>query len=296
MSKRPDDRPTPRFCANCGFELPLGQPQFCVMCGQAVQGAPPVQVAPDDTPPRAGAAAKVVTVKLSKARVEQSVVGGTVRLPSSGAVPPGLWFAPTPPGETDVIAMYAPLRAVVGGWSGLRGADWCKIGEASCKDTGENAVFFEAKREWFAAQGCARDLRLPINIRAESYTEADRTCLGFRYRIGTDAPMHVTIARWIDTADRQCHDVAIPQIQIMAPPRFKRISDYSEAIQRMNNNDAATWSREGVVHGLYRIDNLSQQRTPAGRGITPHEITGAGLAYNWRNYSTGSTGCSYSTR
>jgi hypothetical protein len=244
------------------------------MCGHAVRSAAPKQTAAHDTPHSASVASKIATVKLPNARVEQSVVGGTVRLPSSGAVPPGLWFAPTPPGKTDVIAVYAPLRAVVGGWSGLSGADWRKMGETSHKDTGENVVFFETKREWFAAQGCAHDLRLQINIRAESYTEAGRTRLGFRYRIGREAPMCVTVAQWIDTTGRQYHDVAIPQIQIMAPPRVKRISDYAEAIQPMSEPDAAAWSREGVIHGLYRIDNLNQQRTPAGRGITLREIAG----------------------
>jgi hypothetical protein len=71
-----------RFCTFCGADLPPGHPRFCIECGQPVESSLPDE---DAAPP----AATGPTVQLANARTGQIVVGGTVKLPSSGAVPPG---------------------------------------------------------------------------------------------------------------------------------------------------------------------------------------------------------------
>ena len=122
MSTPSSQQRTPRFCGHCGAHLPAGKPRFCIECGHSVRwaagAAPPSVVAEHDR------VADGPTVLLPNARGEQSVVGGTVKLPTSEAIPPGLWLLPEVPGPSDVIAIYAPLHAVVGGWSATTSDGW----------------------------------------------------------------------------------------------------------------------------------------------------------------------------
>lgn len=255
---------SPRFCGQCGAALPSPAARFCVECGHPVR----TPAAEPPEPPQETPAATGPTVRLANARGEQSVVGGTVRLPSSGATPPGLWFAPKLPAEADIIAIYAPMRAVVGGWSGAIGDGWRKTGQAWAGDaTSRERVSFVIEREWFAAPGGANAMRLRVQIRATSLADEGRTRRGFRYRIGADPPMEVAATWWIDSDRQPRLELPVPQIQIMAPPRVRRVSDYIESIGRMNDREAAIWSGAGVVTGLFRLPNTAQQRTPVGRGL-----------------------------
>lgn len=259
---------TPRFCGQCGAALPPRDARFCVECGSPVD--------PDAAAPETAAAfapATGPTVRLPNARGEQSVVGGTVRLPSSGAIPPGLWFAPEPPGADDIVALYVPLRAVVGGWSATTSDGWRKLGQAWANDgTSRDLVRFEATREWFAAAGCAEDLRLRVRLCASSFAEEGRTRRGFRYRIGTDPPMEVVDAWWVRPDSNRRFDLPVPQIQLMAPPRVRRVSDYAEPIRQLNGREAELWAAAGQVRGLFRMPDASQQRTLVGRGIPLFEV------------------------
>jgi hypothetical protein len=195
------------------------------------------------------------------------VIGGTIRLPTSGAIPPGLWFQDDPPAADAVVAVYAPLRAIVGGWSGLAGAGW-RQSEQAPRASGARMTFcFETVREWFPAQGCGAGLRLQVRLVAQAEADEGRTRRGFRYRVYHDPPMEIAAAWWLDPATGQHSDRSLPQIQIMAPPRIPRVSDYDEPIVAMPDRDAEAWSREGQVYGLYRLLHPSQQRTPAGRGL-----------------------------
>ncbi|MBO9321161.1 MAG: zinc ribbon domain-containing protein [Roseiflexus sp.] len=259
----------PRFCAYCGADLPPGEPRFCIECGQPVESSLRVE----DAAPHATTGP---TVRLANARTGQIVVGGTVKLPSSGAVPPGLWFTPELPGPDDIVAIYAPLRAVVGGWSGLTDHGWKKCDQEWAADgTSRTLVRFTVERVWFAAPGAAHNMRLQVQIGAVAHADEGRTRRGFRYRIGADPPMDVVAAWWIEGQTPR-FDLPTPQIQIMAPPRIPRVSDYPETVRRMNAREAETWARQGEVHGLFRMPNSAQQRTPAGRGIPLIEVSALG--------------------
>lgn len=245
----------PRFCRHCGAALPPNAPQFCIACGEAVG-------APASGPPAEP------TVRLPNARVDQHVLGGTIRLPTSGAVPPGLWLHEEPPGPDDAVAVYAPLRAIVGGWSGLSGAGWRRNDELSQSADGAGRIFqFDTTRDWFPAAGRGQGLRLAIRLRAQAEAEQGHERRGFRYRAHHDPPMEVAEARWRDPVTGEPCDRPLPQIQIMAPPRVRRVSDYDERIEEMPAPDAAAWAREGAIHDLFELLRASQQRTPAGRGL-----------------------------
>ncbi|GIW01845.1 zinc ribbon domain-containing protein [Roseiflexus sp.] len=259
-----------RFCAFCGADLPPGNPRFCIECGQPVEPSPHGEST--DHPH----AVTGPTVRLANARTEQAVIGGTVKLPSSGAAPPGLWFAPELPGPDAIVAVYAPLRAIVGGWSGLIAHGWKKCSEAWAADgTNRTLVRFTVERMWFAAPGAAHSMRLLVQIGAWAHADEGRTRRGFRYRIGADPPMDVMAAWWVEgTAPR--FDLPVPQIQIMAPPRIVRVSDVPETVRRMSAKEAETWARQGEVHGWFRMPNSAQQRTPVGRGIPLLEVSPLG--------------------
>ncbi|MFO7170786.1 MAG: zinc ribbon domain-containing protein [Chloroflexota bacterium] len=265
----------PRFCGQCGAALPEGA-QFCIECGSPARGAgqEPRREGPA-LRPEAAAPRGAVTVRLPNARSAQSVVGGTVKLPTSGAVPPGLWFRPEPPGAEDAVAVCVPLRAVKGGWSGLTSHGWRRVDRSWAGDgTSRDVVRFEVEREWFAADGCASGLRLRVRIGAASHAAEGRERLGFRYRLGRNPPMSVLDARWLDAEGRERRELAVPQIQLMAPPRVPRVSDFQEEIRSMGAREANEWALGGAVHGVFELIDSGQQRTPFGRGLRLAEITG----------------------
>ena len=224
--------------------------------------------------PEAAPAVTGATVRLANARVEQAVVGGTVRLATSTAVPPGLWMLDTPPGPERVVALYVPLRAIVGGWSGTTGDGWQKIGQQASGMDSRDLVTFETTREWFPAHNHGQSLRLHVQIGASSFAEEGRTRRGFTYRVGDDPPMEVLEAGWRDGSRRR--DLPCPQIQLMAPPRVQRISDFDERITRMDERAADRWARQGEVQGLWYMPDETQQRTPVGRGIPLQELAVTG--------------------
>lgn len=250
-----------RYCRHCGALLPAGTPQFCIECGKSLHSR--AQTAPPASVPQSSAGQ--ATVRLANANVEQTVIGGTMRLPTSGAVPPGLWLLESPPGPEDVVAVYAPLRAVVGGWSGLEGKGWQKLGSGVDPHNHSWKQFrFVAKREWFPAPGHGQGLRLKVRIEAESQAELGRERRGFRYREHYDPPMRISEAHWLnDTAP----DRPLPQIQIMAPPRVPRISDLDEQVQLMARIAAEEWDRRSELRDDFLLLNPNQQHTPAGRGL-----------------------------
>jgi hypothetical protein len=84
--------------------------------------------------------------------------------------------------------------------------------------------------------------------------------------------MEVADAWWLDPATKARGDRPLPQIQIMAPPRVPRVSDYDESITALPAPDAEAWAREGQVHGLFQLLNAAQQRTPVGRGLPLNEV------------------------
>ncbi|MDW8233057.1 MAG: zinc ribbon domain-containing protein [Roseiflexaceae bacterium] len=262
-----------RFCAFCGADLPPGEPRFCIECGQPVeQFALSEETVPAATGP---------TVRLANARTAQAVIGGTVKLPSSGATPPGLWFAPELPGPDDIVAVYAPLRAIVGGWSGLVEHGWKKCGqEWAAEGVNRTLVRFVVERTWFAAPGAAHNLRLIVQISAVAHADEGRTRRGFRYRIGADPPMDVAAAWWVDGSTPR-FDLPVPQIQIMAPPRIGRVSDFPETVRRMNAREAEAWARQGEVHGLFRMPLNSTTAHPgrarhsAARSLTAGRMAAA---------------------
>lgn len=262
---------SPRCCGHCGAETPPNNPRFCIACGRELRPAAPADSLPELVP---FPATTGPTVRLANAPGAQAVIGGTVKLPTSGAVPPGLWFVDEPPRATDVIAIYAPLRAIVGGWSGLEGLGWRKVEQAWTGDgTSRDLVRFEVEREWFAAPGRLPNARLCVRIAASSFADEGRTRRGFRYRVGADPPMEVVAVWWRHATTRQRLDWPVPDIQIMAPPRVCRVSDYDEPLREMNAREAHTWAMAGVVHGLFHLPNPAQQRTPVGRGLPLVDVT-----------------------
>ncbi|NJN16371.1 MAG: zinc ribbon domain-containing protein [Oscillochloris sp.] len=264
-------RRPPKFCPQCGATLPPDSPRFCIECGTTLQrGDQPA--APAVPVPAAGNA----TVRLGNARAPQSVIGGTVKLPTSGAIPPGLWVRDEPPGLEDVVAIYPPLRAVAGGWSGQRGRGW-KLVERAARGT-RQVFTFVSTVDWFPAPGCGGGLHLAVQIGASSQAEEGRERRGFRYRIGSSGPMEVLESHW-HTKQGAVLQLPLPQIQLMAPPRIPRVSDFEEGIETMSAGEATRWAAGGATQGLYqlRLDWPNQEHTPAGRGITllplPKDIT-----------------------
>lgn len=272
--------PPPKFCRHCGAALPPGAPRFCIECGgqipQPAEMAPPAPpvapAAPPQARPSAGrprGAAKTATVRLGNAGVEQSVIGGTVQLPTSGAVPPGLWVQDGPPGDQDVLAIYPPLRAVADGWSGLVGRGWQPTHREERPD-GRGIFHFLSQIEWFPAPGCGAGLRLKVAVAASSRAKEGRERRGFRYRIGSDGPMQVQAAHWVDAQGRPRPDQPMPQIQIMAPPRIPRVSDYQGGVESLQGADAVRWADGSKAPGLHRLHGMNeptQEHTPVGRGI-----------------------------
>ncbi len=254
-----------RFCPQCGTQLPEGNPHFCIECGHLLR---------DINRPEAVAQSSgrgQATVRLPNARVEQSVIGGTIKLPSSGAIPPGMWVLDEPPDPQTVVAIYAPLRAVVGGWSGLSGHGW-RRGDRYALPGSRMAYTFTAERVWFPAPGCGGDIRLHITIAAIAESVEGRSRLGFRYREGDDPPMQVVHAEWRNQ-DGEPVQHPIPEIQIMAPPRIPRVSDLREVIRRMRADEARRWLTGSATLGTYRLlGGDVQQRTPAGRGLLLVEV------------------------
>lgn len=256
----------PKFCPHCGAALPPGGARFCISCGAPVRGHAAA------TPPDDGAdgapAATGPTVHLPNARVAQQVIGGTVKLPASGAVPPGLWVLDTPPGPADVVAIYPPLRAVRGGWSGLVGRGWRPAGSAA--DGPQMTFHFRAPVEWFPADGCGAGLRLSVEVAASSRAWEGKERRGFRFGLRRDGPMQVTAATWRDGAGQAVTDRPLPQIQIMAPPRVPRVADLDDAPALLNAREAALWAEGSQAPGAYRLyrDQLMQEHTPVGRGVT----------------------------
>lgn len=263
MASTPPAR-RPKFCPHCGEPLPPGSPRFCVECG-----APTGWEGDDEPASHAPAASTGPTVQLPNARVAQQVIGGTVRLPDSGATPPGLWTRDEPPGPHDVVAIYAPLRAVRRGWSGQIGRGWQTAGSAQ---EGRSTVFlFRATVEWFPAEGCGAGLRLQVEIEASSQSDVEgRERRGFRFGLRRNGPMRVTAAEWRDVDDNPVPGRPLPQIQIMAPPRVPRLYELGEQPARMDPRAAHEWATGSQAPGAYRLYHaeLHQEHTPAGRGCT----------------------------
>lgn len=258
-------RRTLRFCPQCGALLPPGDPRFCIECGHALSATPAI-------PPPPPSSAGRMTVRLPNARVEQSVIGGTVKLPSSGAIPPGMWVLDDPPSAQAVVAIYAPLRAVVGGWSGLSGQGWRRT-ERQARAGSRMAFTFVAERIWFPAPGCGGGLQLHVTIAATAEAEEGRERLGFRYREGSNPPMEITHAEWRASDGKTAVEHPIPAIQIMAPPRIPRISDLRETIRRLSRGEADRWVDGSATRGTYQLlGGDVQQRTPAGRGLLLVEV------------------------
>lgn len=256
---------TPRFCHNCGAELPSEQARFCIECGVPIRGA---AEAATPAAPEPLQAVGTPTIQLPNARVGQQVIGGTVKLPGSGAVPPGLWVIDTPPGPDDVVAIYPPLRAVRDGWSGLVGRGWHAAGSEA---RGSQTIFhFHSEVLWFPAPGCGSGLRLSSKISANSRAWEGRGRRGFRFGVQRDGPMQIVHSFWQDGAGREVFGQSLPQIQIMAPPRVPRVSDIDEQPALLDAREANLWVGESQAKGAYRLwrDQLVQEHTPVGRGIT----------------------------
>jgi hypothetical protein len=219
------------------------------------------------------ASLSTATVRLANATSEQAVVGGTVKLPSAGAIPPGMWFAPDPPGSEQIVAVYAPLRAVKGGWSGLTMHGWRRTERVwAGGSTTRDRLQFAVERVWFAAPGAADGLRLHVRIGAESFAEEGKNRLGFRYKIGRNPPMQVLDAAWRTDGGQLVAGLPMPQIQLMAPPRVARVSDLPEEIHRLGARAAHEWALAGTVHGVFHLLDWNQQRTPLGRGLRLLEL------------------------
>ncbi len=247
-------------CQYCAAQLPQDA-QFCIECGQP-QGAN--------------------TIRLPNARVAQSAIGGTIKLASSGAVPPGIWSEAHIPGPTDIIAIYAPLRAIVAGWSAVTQMGWQLVERGPRAHAEATSLYrFSCERDWFPIIGAADNLRLRIRLEALADAEPGRTRQGFRYRIGHDAPMSVADAWWHTASDQERIELPIPQIQIMAPPRVARISDLDEQVRSLPETKALTWAREGQLHEFLHFERNVQQRTPAGRGLLLGAIASSGLIKRW---------------
>lgn len=293
----------PRFCRHCGAHLPPGEPRFCIECGGDVYvsgaanppaaPAPPAPATPPASARKPAPRSRVApTVQLPNAGVAQSVIGGTVQLPTSGAVPPGLWVLDEPPGADDVVALYAPLRAVSGGWSGLIGKGWQLEGSEDRPDG--RAIFrFTAEVEWFPAPGCGRGQRLRLRIGAESRGREGRARRGFRYQAHHDPPMTVLSAAWLSSGDSAAiASLPLPQFQIMAPPRVARISDFDEQVETMLPAEAERWVKDGQTPELYRCGptGLFQEQTPVGRGISMRPVNSLQAKLrSWMANTLGST-------
>jgi hypothetical protein len=231
-------------------------------------------------------------VRLVNANVEQSVIGGTVRLPTSGAIPPGLWVHDEPPGPDDVVAVYAPLRAVRDGWSGLEGRGWV-LDRREDRPDGRDHFFFSAQLTWFPASGCGAGLRLQMTVTAMSRAKEGRSRRGFRYSLSGQGPMRPDSIGWVDR-DGNPVERPLPQVQIMAPPRVRRMSDFDERVEWLPAVEAEHWAAGSRTPGLFRTARQLQGRpvqehTPAGRGITllPIEMP-LGQAQRWlRRFFTG---------
>lgn len=249
----------PRFCPHCGAALPSGGARFCIACGRPMRGLA-AAAEPD--------AATGPTVRLPNAGVAQQVIGGTVKLPASGAVPPGLWVLDTPPGPEDVVAIYPPLRPVRAGWSGLVGRGWRAGGSQA--DGAQMTFHFVAPVEWFPAEGCGAGLRLLVEVAASSRAWEGKERRGFRFGLRRDGPMRVVSAAWRDAGGAHVADRPLPQIQIMAPPRVPRVADLADEPALLDAREAALWAAGSQAPGAYRLhrDQLMQEHTPAGRGIT----------------------------
>lgn len=263
MSDSPSHR-RPKFCPHCGTRLPHDEARFCVECGEPT-GWNPDDESSDTAQP---SAATGPTVTLPNAGVAQEVIGGTMRLPALGAVPPGLWDRDAPPGPRDVVAVYPPLRPVVRGWSGLVGRGWRAAGSAAEGDT--TVYLFRAPLEWFPAPGCGAGLTLSCEIEASAHSTVEgRERRGFRFGLRRDGPMRVVAAEWRDDEGRRV-EAPLPEIQIMAPPRVPRMSDLDETPAQLNAREAMTWAEGSQAPGAYRLHlgHLQQEHTPAGRGAT----------------------------
>jgi hypothetical protein len=240
-------------CPYCQAEIPATA-RFCVECGREL--------------PRT-TTRLVDEVQLPNARAAQSVVGGTIKLATSGAIPPGLWAFDQPPTARDVIAVYAPLRAVVGGWSGIIDAGW-QLRQQLAPHPGSTMPRFQftTTREWFPAEGCGAGMRLLVRIVAEAEAEEGRTRRGFRYRAHYDPPMQVEDIQWLpNNQSWVAGELPLPEIQIMAPPRIQRVSDIREQPRTLPEPLAVGWAREGKIHEAFHLISEKQQRTPAGRGL-----------------------------
>jgi hypothetical protein len=265
MSEQAEPRRS-KFCPQCGAALPPGEPRFCVECGEpttwhSAEGEEPAA-------PQARASTGP-TVRLANANVEQEVIGGTVRLPAAGAVPPGLWDRDEPPGPRDVVAIYPPLRAVSRGWSGQVGRGWKAAGSAA---EGEVTVFlFRAGIEWFPAEGCGGGLRLLVEVEASSHTSVEgRERRGFRFGLRKDGPMRVVSAAWQSADGAALPKQPLPEIQIMAPPRVPRLRDLDEEPALLDAREAAAWAQGSLAGGAYRLrlPYLQQEHLPVGRGVS----------------------------
>lgn len=257
----------PKFCPHCGAALPPGGARFCIACGAPVRRGEPGDDE-DEAPGGEPAGVTGPTVRLPNARVEQQVIGGTVKLPASGAMPPGLWLLDHPPGPADVVAIYPPLRPVRGGWSGLIGRGWRTAGSHA---DGPMMVFhFIAPVAWFPADGCGGGLRLLVEVAASSRALEGKERRGFRFGLRRDGPMRVAAAVWHDAEGQPVADRPLPLIQIMAPPRVPRVADLDDVPELLPAPEAARWAAGSQAQGAYRLyrDQVMQEHTPAGRGIT----------------------------
>ncbi len=262
-----------RYCPHCGAARLSGEARFCIECGAELDL---------DGPPEQQPAEAAPAVHLANARVDQRVLGGTVRLPTADAVPPGMWLPDELPNISDVVAVYVPLKAIVGGWSGLSDAGWTLNEQLPPEPNSTSPRFrFQAIREWFPTAGRLADQRLMVQVEAEAEAEEGRSRRGFRYRSHYDPPMEVRDAWWVDQQNRRLNH-PLPRIQIMAPPRIPRISDVREEIQDMLATDALAWAREGKIHEPFHLLQERQQRTPVGRGLPLGAVGTNGLIAQFR--------------
>jgi hypothetical protein len=255
------------LCPACGADLPSTPARFCIECGAELQANQAVAPPGDAEPVSQALPATGATVRLSNASVEQSVLGGTVKLPTGEAIPPGMWSINDPPHAADVVAVYVPLRAIVGGWSGLIETGWRLVEQLPpLPDTTTPRFRFEALCEWFPAPGFGRGMRLTVRVGAEAEAQEGRSRRGFRYREHYDPPMSVVEAWW-SRSDGRRMEHPLPDVQLMAPPRIPRISDVAEPIRMLPAERAQAWAREGKTPEIFYLLADRQQRTPAGRGL-----------------------------
>jgi hypothetical protein len=176
-----------------------------------------------------------------------------------------------------VVAVYVPLGAIVGGWSGLIDAGWALVQQLGPERGSTSPRFrFESTREWFAGPGFGGGLRLAVRIQAEAEAVEGRTRRGFRYQANHDQPMTVVESWWAGERGERV-ERPMPRIQLMAPPRVPRVSDYDEQIRVLPASRAAAWAREGRIHEAFHLLQARQQRTPAGRGLILGAVDSLGL-------------------